>query len=252
MTEGEVVLITGGSSGIGAATAKLLAKQGAKVVINYRENEDDAKNLVQEIIREGCSSGLLMMIKADVSSEVEVRNMIDKAIKKFGRIDALVNNASPKTSPLSFQEAEWQDFQKFLDVVVKGAYNLAKFAVPVMKERKKGNIVSVLTSYTIGMPPAKLAPYITAKYALEGLSKSLAAELGAYGIRVNMVSPSMMKTNFTKHLPEKMFEIAAMQSPLKRLTTPEDVAQVILFLISDQSRNITGVNIPISGGLATF
>ena len=118
-----------------------------------------------------------------------------------------------------------------------------------MLEQKQGVIINVLTSYVINAPPTKLAPYITAKHALEGFSKSLAAEFGPSNIRVNMVSPGVTKTKFTEHLPERMFELISVQTPLRKIADPEDVAKVLLFLSSEDSCHLTGVNIPVCGGI---
>ncbi len=251
MVKDKIILITGGNTGIGAAAARLLAKNGARVIINHRDSEGAANKLAAEINLQNKNDSA-STVKADVSDENQVKDMISIIMKKYGRIDVIVNNASPKTFPKSVSDTDWKDMQKHLNTTLKGAYNVIKNALPQMISRKNGNIINVLTTYTIGMPPPKLAPYVTAKYALEGFSKSLAAELGAHGIRVNMVSPGITQTVFIEHLPAKLVEIIAAQTPLRKIATPEDVAKVVLFLASENSAHLTGVNIPVCGGHTTL
>jgi NAD(P)-dependent dehydrogenase (short-subunit alcohol dehydrogenase family) len=117
-----------------------------------------------------------------------------------------------------------------------------------MKQQKKGRIINILTSYTIGSPPSSLSDYVTSKYAVLGLTKSLARELGKYNITVNAVSPGFIKNKFTKNIPEKFSEILISQTPLGRLTTTADIAKIVLFLCSDEADFITGENINLSGG----
>ena len=255
MVAGKIVLITGGNTGIGAAAARLLAEKGANVVINYREDKKSAETLISEImakITTAGGGGSAIALQADVTNQEDVAEMIHLIINRYGKIDVVINNASPKPFPRSLQQTELKEFQLFNDVIVRGAYNTTTAVLPQMMAQKKGHIINILTSYVAGMPPAKLSPYVTAKYALEGFSKSLAAELGSSGIRVNMVSPGVTKTKFIDHLPEKLLEIISLQTPLKRIATPEDVANVIYFLVSENADYLTGVNIPVCGGSAAF
>jgi len=125
---------------------------------------------------------------------------------------------------------------------------ILKFLIPIMKEKHKGKIVSILTEYTIGRPPPKISNYIVGKYALLGFCKALASELGPFGINVNCISPSMTNTSLISKLPSKLKEMTASQIPLKRLAEPEDIASTTLFLCSKDSDYITGENILVSGG----
>ena len=252
MVKDKVILITGGNTGIGAASARLLAENGAEVVINHRDSADSANKLAAEINKQTQQDDSAYAIKADVSDESQVQSMISTILKKYGRINVLVNNAGVKIFPKSMNDTCWKEMQMHLDTTLKGAYNVIKNALPHMMNQKTGNIINVLSAYTIGMPPPKLIPYVTAKYALEGFSKSLAAELGVHGIRVNMVSPGVTKSGFIEHLPEKLIEIIAAQTPLRRIAMPEDVARAILFLASDDSAYLNGVNIPVCGGYTTL
>lgn len=251
MVKDKVILITGGNTGIGAASARLLAEKGAKVVINHRDSASSANKLAAEINKQ-TNGDSACAIKADVSDESQVQSMISMILKKYGKIDVVVNNAGLKSFPKNMNDLSWKDMQAQLDITLKGAYNVVKSVLPYMLKQKEGNIINVLSTYTIGMPPPKLIPYVTAKYALEGFSKSMAAELGVHGIRVNMVSPGVAKTGFTEHLPEKLIEIIAAQTPLRRVAAPEDIAKAILFLASSNSAYLTGVNIPVCGGYTTL
>ncbi|HLC52751.1 MAG TPA: SDR family oxidoreductase [Candidatus Nanoarchaeia archaeon] len=251
MVQNKIILITGGSGDIGSDCARLLTEKGAKVVINYHQNKAEAEKLAA-MINEKYGSDYAISVQADITDEQQIKTMVRQVMEKYGKIDVLINNACPKTFPLSIQDTGWSNFELFISVIVKGSYQLIKEITPLMAERKNGNIINILTAYVAGMPPPKLTPYITAKYALEGLSKSLAAELGPLGIRVNMVSPGLMKNQFTSHLPEKLFELTALQNPLKRITTAKDVAKAVLFLASNDSSFINGLNLLVCGGSITL
>ena len=246
MLKNRVILITGASKGIGAETAKLLAAHGAYVAVNYNTNKEKAKEVIKMINSERPSHGIL--VKADITKDPEVKNMVKEVVGKFKRIDVLINNASSPIAYLPLEKVRWADFQTHLDVTLRGSLNTIKNVLPHMKAEKKGKIINVLSSVTIATPPPKPIDYISAKYALLGFSKALAVELGPFGITVNCVSPGMTETDLVKDLPAKMKEVAAYHTPLKRLARPIDVAQVIWFLSSDYSDYITGANIPVCGG----
>jgi 3-oxoacyl-[acyl-carrier protein] reductase len=227
----KIILITGGDSGIGAATARLFAKQGARVIINFRTRKEEAEKLAEEIAG--------VAIKADVSRKEEVQAMVSTVLEIFGGIDVVVNNACPAPSRRSMEGQAWEDYDLFMQVVVQGAHQVIQASLPSLKERQ-GAIINVLSVYVDKCPP-QFGPYVVAKQALKGYSESLAAEVGKFGIRVNMVSPNTIKTRMTENLPEKMFEMIAHQTSLKRLVRVEDVAETILFLSKDNC--LTGVNI---------
>lgn len=249
MVKNKIIMITGGNRGIGAVTAKLLAVNGAKVIINYHTDKESSDALIKEIFELTGDKSSVIAFQADVSNETAVKEMVQSVFDKYGKIDVLINNACPQFLPKPFSETDWSEYEKLFQVNLKGAYNLIQSVVPKMKESKGGIIINMLTSYVLGAPPPKISAYITAKYALEGFSKALASELGPFNIRVNMVSPGIVKTKLTEHLPEKMFELISAQTPLRRITTGEDVAQILLFLSSDKAKYLTGVNIPVCGGL---
>lgn len=241
----KVALISGASRGIGAATALLLAKHHAKVVVNYQQDEVGAASVVERIRADG---GVAHACKADVSKREEVEGVLEFVEQKVGPVGILVNNASSSVASQPFTSTAWSDFQHEIDVTVKGSVLLIQGILGGMLARKSGKIVNVITSYTIGAPPTNLAPYVTAKSALWGLSKALAVELGPKGIQVNMVAPGLTETALTAHLPRRYKDVVASQTPLRRIATPDDIAKVILLLVSEASDFMTGVSVPVCGG----
>ncbi|MDD3905539.1 MAG: SDR family oxidoreductase [Candidatus Omnitrophica bacterium] len=246
MLSGKVILITGSSRGIGSETARLAAGRGASVVINYNKDRSGAESTAAAIKKAG--KGRAVVVKADVSREDEAGKLIDLIVKKFGKIDVLINNASAPIEYTPLSDIKWKSFQKHYEVTLRGALNMVKRVVPFMSARGRGKIINILSSVTVGVPPSKFADYISAKYALLGFSRALAVELGSSGITVNCISPGMTNTAMTEKLPAKMKEIVSYTTPLKRLAEPVDIARVAAFLCSSDSDYITGVNIPVCGG----
>jgi 3-oxoacyl-[acyl-carrier protein] reductase len=243
--QGKTILITGAGRGIGRATALLLAKNGARLAVNYLSNKEQAEKVVTEI---KSMSGQAAAFQADITRESDVLAMIGKIKRSFGAIDVLVNNATAPIDYKNFNELTWDEFDKHLQVQIRGVYNAAKAVLPDMMARKNGNIINVVTTATLGVPPTRMSGYTTAKYGLLGLTKTLALELGKFGIRVNAVSPGLVETDLTNYLSPKYKELVAAETPLGRNTTPEDVARAILFLASNDSAHVTGANIPVCGG----
>lgn len=222
----KIILVLGGTGAVGSAVADLLAAGGATV----------------------CRHGRAGNYRADVRDGDQTKKLVDKIINRLGRIDAVVNALSAPVKIGSFESKKWEDFLEQFDVQLKAAVETTKLVVPHMKKQKKGRIINILTSYTIGSPPSSLSDYVTSKYALLGLTKVLARELGRYNITVNAVSPGFVKNRFTKNVPEKFSEILISQTPLGRLATAGDIAEVVFFLCSDEADFITGENINLSGG----
>lgn len=241
----KVVLVTGGSRGIGAAVAKKLAQDGYKVLINYNTGEKQANDLLDEIREKG---GQAYVFKADISIIEDVINMFDSIKQEIGTVHAVVHCAAPDSALKGFDAIEWSDIQKHLDIQLKGAFNCAKSAIPDMIEGKTGSLIFIGSIVTDGVPPINQTDYVIGKNALASLMKSLAVEYGPKGIRVNTVSPGMVQTERTDRMPEKAKMIAKMQTPLRRLGNVEEVADVVAFLISPAARYITGENIRVCGG----
>lgn len=246
--KGKVVLITGSSRGLGATTAKLFAVHGARVVINYRSSEEQALELVSEIQAFG---GEALAIRADVTSDKDVEQMVDELITRWGTVDVLVNNAAGNFHPAPFRDTPWGKVQEDIDVIVKGAYLVSQAVIPEFLRKGSGNIINV-SSIAAEVPPPGQVKYVVAKAALNGLSRSLAVEFAEQNIRVNMVVPSFMKTDFTSGFDRVAIGKIKASSPLKRLAEPHEIAESILFLASERSGYITGQKVMVTGGLPPF
>jgi 3-oxoacyl-[acyl-carrier protein] reductase len=241
----KAVIISGAGRGIGAAIARQLAGAGHPVLINYLRDDEQANRVKRQIESQG---GAAMVYKADVADEAEVRRMTQLAIETYGGLSGVVNNACGAILPHEFLELAWADVQRHLEVQLRGAFNLAQAALPNLLEQKGGVIVNIASVYADAVPPVKIIPYVAAKSALVGLSKSLAAEFGPQGIRVNTVSPGMTRSDFISNVPEKTKLATKMQTPLRRLAEVEDVAGTVRFLFSDAASFISGQNIRVCGG----
>jgi 3-oxoacyl-[acyl-carrier protein] reductase len=240
---GQVALVTGASRGIGRAIASMLAAHGASVWINYNRSQGAAETAASEIRVAG---GTCFTIKADVTREADVNEMLE-TIARQGGIDILVNNAGPKIQSAAFDEQTWSNMESTFEQIVGGAFRVTQAALPHLR-KSKGKIVNVLAAAAFGRTAHNWLPYITAKTALLAFSKNLAQEVGPSGIRVNMVSPSMVDTDLVSDLPEKVRQMALSRTPLRRLATVNDVAGAVLFLVSPYSEFMTGDNLLVTGG----
>lgn len=245
----KVILVTGSSKGLGATIVKTLVEQGQQVIINYCHSEQAAQDLVAEL-----GSDNAIAIQADVTQREAVDKMITQGTKHFGQIDVVVNNALvdfkfDPTAQQSFTELTWEDYQQQIDGTLKAAFNVTQSVVPQFKERKQGSIISIGTNLYQN-PVVPYHQYTTAKAGLIGFTRNIAAELGQYGITANVVSGGLLKTTDASAVttPE-VFDIIAQTTPLRQVTTPEDVAHMVAFLASDNARGITGQNYTVDGGL---
>jgi len=245
MLENRVVLITGASRGIGAATARLLAKHGAAVAVNYAHNSGAADAVVREIMNSG---GRAMAVKADVRERCEVERMVNEVSEKLGAIDTLVLNANIMFPMASFVNYAWEDFEAKVMGEMKAAFFCVKAVAPGMLERKKGCIVAVSSGLS-RHPGFGFCAHSTAKSALDALMKSLAFELGPAGIRVNTVAPGLTITDATANVPEQHKEMTARITPLRRNGLPEDVAGAILMLVREEAGFVTGNYVTVDGGM---
>ena len=239
------VIITGASRGIGKAIAKELALSGYPVVVNYAKSMSQAEEVVRHI---NAQKGKAAAFQANVSDADAVKLMIDFVIEGFGYIAGIVNNASPPIGNLDFAQLSWDNIQKHLDVQIKGAFNLCQAVLPHFLDAEGGIVVNIASIVADNVPPIKWMPYTIAKTALVSFSRSLAVEYGPKAIRVNCVSPGMTQTDLIADVPEKAKMVAKMQTPLRRLATPEDIAGVVSFLFSAKAKHITGENIRVCGG----
>ncbi|HLU00379.1 MAG TPA: 3-oxoacyl-ACP reductase [Burkholderiaceae bacterium] len=247
----KVVLITGASRGIGAAIAEAFAREGALVVINYLQNETAAAEVSERCIALG---GDAWALRADVMNAQAVTEMVSEVLAETGSIDVVVNNAfrsyrfNPDTRA-RFQELDWNAYLDQFEGAVQGAANICRAVVPDMRRRASGSIIN-LSSDLVEHPVVPYHDYATAKAALVGFSRHLAADLGPSGIRVNCVAPGLVwPTDASRETRESLREQIAGQTPLRRVATPEDVAGPVLFLASDWSRFMTGQVLYVDGGL---
>jgi 3-oxoacyl-[acyl-carrier protein] reductase len=237
-------VVTGGSRGIGKSIALELASKGANVVVNYTKNIESAEAVVREIKAMGVSG---MAIKADVSNNAEVENLVNEVLNTFGSIDILVNNAGITRDNLIIRMTE-KDFDDVINTNLKGAFICTKAVSKVMIKQKAGKIINI--SSVVGIiGNAGQSNYAAAKAGLIGFTKSMAKELAKRGINVNAVAPGFIETDMTSKLPEKVKEEFINNIPLTRIGKPQDIAKTVLFLASEYSDYITGQVINIDGGM---
>jgi 3-oxoacyl-[acyl-carrier protein] reductase len=244
-----VAIVSGGAGGIGAAICRRLSADGNKIVINYRRGRDKAEALAAELNGEAPESRAVA-IQADISTEEGARRLREAAVRVFGGVGILVNNASPRINPKPFAGLEWADFQAHLDVQLKGAFLMIKECAPIMAAGKWGRIVNITSQVVEGPPSSGWTSYAVAKASLGMLSRYLAAELGPQGVTVNCVSPGMTETSLIGDIPEKVQMMVARQTPLRRLARSQDVAAAVAHLVSDDAAFVTGHTLRVNGGLA--
>jgi len=250
---GKVVLITGAAVGIGRATALLMAEKGASLVL-ADVNEELGNQTTEEVKRGGADA---MFLKADVSKATDVDKMVSRAVEKFGRIDALVNNAGIVLIS-DVESTQEQDFNRVIDVNFKGVFLCSKAVIPIMRKQGGGVIVNIASvSAHIGQP--KHAAYAGTKGAVLSMTRAMAVELAPYNIRVNSVSPGavdtpMLRSDMNRQsnargvsVDEVRREFAS-ESAVRRISSPEEIAPIIAFLCSDQSSYMTGADVLVDGG----
>lgn len=241
---GKVALITGGSRGIGRAIAEKLASLGASVVVNYHTNEAAANEVVETIRQAG---GQAMAVQGDVRNAEDARRIVKATLDEFGRLDILVNNAGTTRDNLLALMKE-DDWDLVLDTNLKGAYHVTKAAIRPMMKQRNGRIINITSVAGVAGNPGQ-ANYSAAKAGLIGFTKSVAKELGPRNITVNAVAPGYVPTDLTANLPEDLIQRAVELTPLGRLGTVEDVANVVAFLASDEAGFITGQVLRVDGGM---
>ena len=243
LLENKVAIVTGAGRGIGAAAARRLAGEGAKVVVHYRESWKAAEALALEI------GGLAL--GCNLTDPLATEAMVADALSHFGRIDILVNNAASFAADLDFEAASWDDFRAEFDGVVGTTVNPIQAVLPVMKAQGSGRIINFLATL-VQRPAPEHVVHTTAKSALIGLTRTLARDFGPHGITVNLVSPGMTLTDYSQSLPDDQKARVAALTPLRRLATPDDVAGVVLFYASPLADFITGAALAPDGGLAVL
>lgn len=252
LLKNKVALVTGSSRGVGAAIAKAMAREGASVVINYFQSQSKAESIVDEIVKSG---GKAIALRADVTSEEEVKAIVETAVETFGRLDVIVNNALPKyafdpsANYVSVETVTWENFETQFKGAVGGAVNVVRASLPQMKAQGGGSVINISTNLVYN-PVVTYYDYTAAKAAMIGLTRTLAAELGKYGIRVNLIAGGLLSvTDASAMTTKEVFDFVAGVTPLRKVTTVEDFAESTLFFASELSRAITGQSISVDGGL---
>ncbi len=238
----KVAVITGVNSGIGRKTAELFSRNGAKIVgVDIRvDRMEELKRLVE------AAGSQFLGCQCDVRSAADVKAVFDQTLARFGKVDIVVNNAGVSCSSPVTRIGD-EEFDRVMDINVKGAFNFCKFAAAVFKKQKHGVIVN--TSSVTGLYGSGMGcPYPASKAAVIGLTKSLASELAPWNVRVNSVAPGVINTEMVGMLSDRARKTFADSIPLRRMGEAEDVADAILFLASDMARYITGAVLCVDGG----
>jgi len=245
LLEGKNALVTGGSQGIGAAASLELAREGANICLTYRKHEAEAKKYAEEIMAMGRKA---LALQCDISSFAEAEKVVKAAIEELGSLEILVNNAGMNWDGVSWKMTEEQ-WDRVLEVNLKGYFNFTRQVAPIFKERKYGRIINV-TSINGLRGKFGQTNYSASKAGIIGFTKALAKELGAFDVTVNAVAPGLIETAMLKESDsrDKIIDLAMGESALKRVGQPEDLAYLVAFLASDKARHITGEVIKVDGG----
>ncbi len=243
----KVAIITGGSRGIGFATADRFLQEGAVVIITA-SSQTSADKAVEKL-KERHPQGEIAGIAPNLSSLESVREAFEAVISRYGRVDILVNNAgvSESTPFLDYTE---ETYDKVMDLNVKGVFNASRIAAEYMVKQESGVILSTSSVVSISGQPSGFT-YPASKFALNGMTVSLARELGPKGIRVNAVAPGITETDMMKAVPKEVIEPMIARIPLRRMGQPEDIANAFVFLASDEASYITGVVLSVDGMVRT-
>lgn len=241
--ENKVVIVTGAGSGIGKATALAFSKEGAKVVVSDIM-EKEGKETVAEIQR---NKGEAIFIRCDVSSEKEVKELVDKTIEKYGRLDCAYNNAGVEGSPCTTVECSTENWDKTIDINLKGVWLCMKYEIPEMLKSGKGSIVNC--SSIAGLVGFETIPaYVASKHGVIGLTETAALEFAKRNIRVNAVCPGAIHTPMLDRFTHGEEQVMAEQDPMGRIGKPEEIAESVLWLCSDKSSYVTGQSLAVDGG----
>jgi len=240
---GKSAIVTGGSLGIGTAIALKLAEFGANVAINYRKHKEEAEEVIKKVNAMGRKG---LVVQADISNFSDAGKMVDDTIKEFGGLDILVNNAGINWDGVIWKMTEEQ-WDSVIEINLKGYFNYVRAVAPIFREQKSGKIVNV-TSINGLRGKFGQANYSASKAGIIGLTKTVAKELGKYGINVNAVAPGLIETDMMKQATEEVRKMAIDEIVLKRIGMPEEVADVVAFLCSEMARHVTGEVIKVDGG----
>lgn len=240
----KVAIITGGGRGIGEAAALKFAQEGARVVVADM-NQEGIASVVKKI---EAMNGEAIGVITNVTDAASINNMIQKTLEAFGRLDCIVNNAGITADAQLLKMSEEQ-FDRVIDVNLKGVYNCAQAAAKVMAEQPEGGVILNASSVVGLYGNFGQTNYAATKWGVIGMTKTWAKELGRKKIRVNAVAPGFILTPMTEKMPEKVLDMMKDKAPLQRLGTPEDIANAYAFLASDEASFITGTVLSVDGGV---
>ena len=243
--ENKIAIITGATSGMGLATAKLFSEEGAQVIVT-----DLSQDKINEVVKDILSYGKKCFgIKLDVTNSDEIKSTVNEVVKRFGGIDILINNAGISI-PTTISDDNYEEYwDNTFNVLLKAQVQLIREALPYIQKSESGRIVNISSTEGLGATPRQ-SPYTSAKHGVIGLTKSLAVELGSSGITINCICPGPIRTGMTEKIPEKDKEVYAKRRvPLKRYGEPEEVAHATLNFCLPSSSFINGAVLPVDGGL---
>ncbi|NQV38085.1 MAG: SDR family oxidoreductase [Candidatus Marinimicrobia bacterium] len=243
LLRGKTALVTGGSTGIGTAIVQAFIREDSNVVFTHYRDKTDADAIVTELSN---GKGNIETFQADVEDFGRAQEIVDKTVENFGSIDILVNNAGANNDKVIWKMDE-EVWDEIIATNLKGAFNYMRAASPVFREKKTGRIITI-SSINALRGKFGQANYAAAKAGTIGLSKSVAKELGRSNVTVNVVCPGLIATKMVQSMPEDFKQQAIAEIVLGQIGTPEDVAELIVFLASDKARHITGEVIKIDGG----
>lgn len=237
----DTILIIGASSDIGLDFIKNINEK-CLILAHYNNSYEKLLELSKTV------DNKLIMLKADLSSEEDILNMLNIIEENYGIPNKIIHLAASKVENIRFKDVSWNDFEKDISISLKSSVLILNRFLPKLAKEQRGKVVLMLSSYVLGVPPKALAHYTTIKYAMLGLVKSLASEYSDKNIQINAISPSMIETKFLDSINEKLIEMTAYNNPLKRNAKVADVTPIIKMLISKDSDYMNGINIPLTGG----
>ncbi len=249
MTDQKVAIVTGASSGIGRATAVALAKQGVKVTVAARRAKEGEETV--HLVKEAGSEGIF--VKTDVANEDNVKSLVEKTVKRYGRLDYAFNNAGVVEDPSSLIEQTSNVFDQIMNVNVKGVWLCMKYEIPEMIRSGGGAIVNTSSGAgVIGIPQQPV--YSASKHAVLGMTKSAALEYAKSGIRINAIAPGLVETEMLEEVAEdnkQLIESLKSKTPIGRIGDPQEIANAVVWLLSDKASFVLGHTLLVDGGIVS-
>ncbi len=246
MTDQKVAIITGGSSGIGRAAAVALAKQGVKIAIAARRAKEGEETV--RLVKEAGSEGIF--VKTDVANENDVRSLVEKTVKQYNRLDYAFNNAGIEEMTTSLVDQTSEVFDQIMNVNVKGVWLSMKYEIPEMIRTGGGAIVNTSSGAgVVGYPQQPI--YIASKHAVLGLTKSAALEYAKSGIRINAIAPGVTETEMVKRVDKQLIERLKSITPIGRIGDPQEIANAVVWLLSDKASFVLGHTLLVDGGVVS-